>query len=350
MLLYHISIFVIANHLFLAGLLFLNPKVSNIHNRFLAGQLACIAYFHFILLLINWEQNHIYKYLTGSEYIFGALIGPLIYLYVYSYVKEPFLKKWELYRHFLVAGVFTIIFVLIQLNSRLLAGISDVDSVTFAIYAYTGDSICWLMIIPYILSAYLIFRRAKRKNRNKPQLKWLHTYFTATFIVLVIGLPMSFIKNGREMGMYIPLVTLVYYCVLFWQSMSTSKLFTQDNQKIIPELNDFGAILSFFDNNKPYKNQDLTLESLAEQMDMPKNQLSHAINTQLGMNFFELVNSYRIKEAKYLMLDADFGHFTIDAIAKEAGFKSRTSFYEAFKKQTGQTPTEFRLNNIANKN
>ncbi len=352
MLLYHITIFVIANHLFLAFLLFFNPKVSNIHNRLLAGQLLCIAYFHLTAMFILWDKHEIYRHFTGSEYIFGALVGPLIYLYTLSYIKGKLPAIRKLYKHFIMAGLFFVAYLVIQLNRNFSGELSETDSRAFEVFVYVSDTICWMMIIPYIVFSLILFLKARKKFSKKPQIKWLQVYFFCTLFMLILGMPMSYIQNGKLLGVYLPILTLVYYITLFWQSISTSKIFTHESPltNSYETTADFSTILKYFEKNKPYTNQDLTIEILAEQMGLPKNFLSQIINNQLGMNFFELVNSYRIKEAQELILNSSFQNYTIDAIARESGFKSRTSFYEAFKKQTGQTPSEFRLNNFTNKN
>lgn len=352
MLLYHVTIFIIVNHLFLAFLLFFNPKTSNIHNRLLAGQLVCIAYFHLTAMFILWDKHDIYRHFTGSEYIFGALIGPLIYLYTISYIKDKLPAGIKLYKHFIMVALFFIAFLVIQLNRNFSGELAETTSKAFSIFVYVSDTICWIMIIPYIISSLLLFIKARKKYSRKPQIKWLQVYFSCTLFLLILGMPMSYIQNGKLLGVYLPILTLIYYITLFWQSISTSKIFTLESPLTLPHESseEFSAILIFFEKNKPHTNQDLTIEMLAEQMGVPKNSLSQLINNQLGMNFFELVNSYRVKEAQKLILNSTFQNYTIDAIAKESGFKSRTSFYEAFKKQTGMTPTEFKMNSLPAKN
>ena len=59
------------------------------------------------------------------------------------------------------------------------------------------------------------------------------------------------------------------------------------------------------------------------------------------MNFVSFVNSYRIAEAKKLLLDPNKYNLTIEAIGNESGFKSKSAFNGAFKKITGMTPSAF---------
>jgi len=66
--------------------------------------------------------------------------------------------------------------------------------------------------------------------------------------------------------------------------------------------------------------------------------LSRAINSYLKKSSFDLINELRVEEAKK-RLRAHADSFTIDSVAEECGFRSRSTFYAAFKKAEGKTPT-----------
>jgi AraC-like DNA-binding protein len=95
---------------------------------------------------------------------------------------------------------------------------------------------------------------------------------------------------------------------------------------------------------KPHLDRDITLPVLAEKVALTTHELSQLINEQLGKNFFEFINMYRIEEAKAKIADARFDHLTIAAIGYEAGFNSISAFNAAFKKQTRITPSQYRQN------
>ncbi|MEM8895131.1 MAG: AraC family transcriptional regulator, partial [Bacteroidota bacterium] len=65
------------------------------------------------------------------------------------------------------------------------------------------------------------------------------------------------------------------------------------------------------------------------------------INEQEGVSFSDFINKYRVEDAKKLLSSGRSKQVTILAISLEAGFNSKTAFYNTFKKFTGQTPTEF---------
>ena len=88
--------------------------------------------------------------------------------------------------------------------------------------------------------------------------------------------------------------------------------------------NVFNEIDSYIVDNQKFMDPLLSLESLSE---------------DLGMG---TINKYRVEQSKQLLSDSHFSAYTIVAIGMECGFNSKSTFYSAFKKFTGQTPSTFR--------
>ena len=74
---------------------------------------------------------------------------------------------------------------------------------------------------------------------------------------------------------------------------------------------------------------------------MPKHELSKVLNYAFGKNFFDYLNAFRIQEFIALRNDARYSHLTITDLSFQAGFNSRTAFNRAFRKEMGQTPSEY---------
>ncbi|MBN2088652.1 helix-turn-helix transcriptional regulator [candidate division KSB1 bacterium] len=106
-------------------------------------------------------------------------------------------------------------------------------------------------------------------------------------------------------------------------------------------------LLYIMETEKPYKNANLTLTQLAEQLSISSHNLSEILNTQLNQNFFDFINQYRIKAVKADLADPEKQNWKILAIAFDAGFNAKTSFNTIFKKFTGMTPSEYRDKMIA---
>ena len=93
--------------------------------------------------------------------------------------------------------------------------------------------------------------------------------------------------------------------------------------------------------NKPYLDPDLSLRDLAKQIDIHPNQLSWILNQGIGKNFNEFINQFRIEAFKSIALEHENRKLTIEGMAYESGFNSKTVFNTCFKKETGLTPTQY---------
>lgn len=91
-----------------------------------------------------------------------------------------------------------------------------------------------------------------------------------------------------------------------------------------------------------YQDAELSVSSLAEQLDMPAHELSRIINIALKKNFSDLVNEYRVRDIISKMQDPAYDHLTLLGIAFESGFSSKTTFNRAFKEMTGKSPAEYK--------
>ena len=93
---------------------------------------------------------------------------------------------------------------------------------------------------------------------------------------------------------------------------------------------------------KPYLDPSLTIQELANQINIPVRDLSVLINHHMDQHFFDFVNEYRIQKAMNILKDHSKDDLTILEILYEVGFNSKSSFNTSFKKYTRLTPTEYR--------
>lgn len=94
--------------------------------------------------------------------------------------------------------------------------------------------------------------------------------------------------------------------------------------------------------DKPFLQPDITLEHLAEALDVPSRDLSMVINRHFGINFYEFINRYRISEAQRLLRSETAQSKTITDIYLAVGFNSKSVFNTFFKKIVGVTPSQYR--------
>ncbi len=102
------------------------------------------------------------------------------------------------------------------------------------------------------------------------------------------------------------------------------------------------AIVKVLEEEEAYLDEELTLAKLASQLAVSSQKVSETLNRSMQQSFYDVVNAYRIERAKSLLLDPAYDHLSIEGIAYECGFKSRSTFFKFFKKVVGCTPTAFK--------
>jgi len=98
-------------------------------------------------------------------------------------------------------------------------------------------------------------------------------------------------------------------------------------------------ILHAMEYDKIYLNNDISINKLAQHLNISRTYISQVINEKFNVNFTNFVNEYRIRDARRLLSDARNKKYTIESVARSVGFNSRPSFNSAFKKYTGITPS-----------
>lgn len=93
---------------------------------------------------------------------------------------------------------------------------------------------------------------------------------------------------------------------------------------------------------KNYRDQEISLKSVADQIGTTPHVLSQLLNENLNRNFADFINSYRIEEIKAILDEPEGQKKKNWILAHDAGFNNMTVFYKAFKKYTGMTTNDYR--------
>ncbi len=91
-----------------------------------------------------------------------------------------------------------------------------------------------------------------------------------------------------------------------------------------------------------YTDSTLNREKVAEKLGISAGYVSQIVNTITGDNFAHYINQYRVEAVKEMISDSEYESYTLLTMGLESGFTSKTTFYKAFKKVTGQTPNEYK--------
>lgn len=91
-----------------------------------------------------------------------------------------------------------------------------------------------------------------------------------------------------------------------------------------------------------YKNPLLSRSDLAVRLETNEGYLSQIINQEINSSVIQFVNEYRVEAAKKLLHNPVFNKYSVEAIGLEAGFKSKSAFYNVFKTSLGMSPGAYR--------
>jgi AraC-like DNA-binding protein len=97
---------------------------------------------------------------------------------------------------------------------------------------------------------------------------------------------------------------------------------------------------------RDFLDNDITLAQLAERVGTSPQLLSQYLNDELGLNFFEYINSLRVAEVQRLLADPVHAEAALLDLAFSAGFNSKSTFNAAFKKITGMAPSAWRQQHV----
>ena len=93
---------------------------------------------------------------------------------------------------------------------------------------------------------------------------------------------------------------------------------------------------------KRYKQPNFSASDLAKMLKTNTRYLSAVVNSKFKMNFSCLLNEYRIRDAKHMLTNKKYTGKNIEEISAMSGFANRQSFYAAFYRIVGITPSEYR--------
>jgi AraC-like DNA-binding protein len=94
------------------------------------------------------------------------------------------------------------------------------------------------------------------------------------------------------------------------------------------------------DGRRMYLNPMLTLREVAAATGTNRTYLSEYLNRELRTNFYDYVNSYRVKEAERILRAER--NAKLEEVSERCGFNSLSTFLRSFEKANGTTPTKFR--------
>jgi tetratricopeptide (TPR) repeat protein len=176
----------------------------------------------------------------------------------------------------------------------------------------------------------------EKENRNSRLWLSLMIFFSIAFIVTSVMIVVNRrLKKGLESSYHI---LMAQYREEKKQreraenELSNALQFTENTRKL----------LDYFNTKKAYLNPELKSADVMEALQLNYRELQDALEELDYQNFKSLVNYYRVQEVVTKFEDPSFDHYTIESIAKDAGFGSKTRFYSTFESVKGVKPAFYR--------
>jgi AraC-like DNA-binding protein len=305
-----------------------------------------------------------YPFLIGLSQLVLFLFGPLFYFYVKVLTKRKFSLREQHYLHFL-PFLFLLIYkvpFLIKSGAEKLAVIHE-PSFRLENIAILALQIIHLFVYIYFTNKLILKHENKIKSTmssiDKINLRWLNMgiyFFAAVFGMMFVftllffsGIDLFYIFN-----VLVPLCVSFIISMMGYYGLKQPIIFPAEEEKQSEKkykkskLNDalseeyLQRLLCYMEQEKPYLQNNLTLQKLAMALGITHHHLSQIINEKQNQNFFDFINQYRVKEAQRILQNPQGQLLTILAISEEVGFNSKTAFNTAFRKTTNMTPSEFR--------
>jgi AraC-like DNA-binding protein len=349
-----------------------DPKRRNhAANRYLAVLMLLVS-----LLLINifWYHSPLFRAIPLTLYFSFSLyyaLMPFVYLYLQALTVPGFRMRGAEWAHFLLPGL-----AVLYSWDLWLAVFKGRE----AILAYGRDwrwgiwpSLAWNLafILQTVFYLILIFIRLRRhvgrakeafSTLGSVSLNWIRTLaiimtltillWVAIVTLILFGAGTSWIVVYRDYAAGLIMAAAVYaagYLALrqsdlFLKEMVEAAPRRYEKSNLTPEKAETGKrmIRSLLETDRLYANEKLSLGILAKEAGMPAYHVSQIINESFGKSFFDLVNEYRIEDAKRKLLDPRNRERKILAIAFDVGFNSKAAFNRVFKKNVRLTPSEFK--------
>ena len=330
-----------------------------------------------------------YPHFFGWSYPLPFLYGPLIYLYAVAAADREHRLAARDVLHFVpfLAAIIAGLPVYVMSGPEKLAWYARLVAGDVPTWIRVADPLKYISGIAYVVATILFLRRHRERVKNsyssteRVNLRWLLWLGGAATViwVLAIGLAVGESTGTLHVGRGDDLVALaiaVFVYSIGYMGLRQTEVFRYETaehpvptpkaaatpaaivvQAPTPEAEPAyersglsagearrlkERLVALMDGERPWKNSELTLADLAERLGTTPHKLSEVLNTEIGETFYDFVNGYRVREVQRRIAAGDARALKMLSLAMDAGFASKSTFNQVFKKHTSQTPSDFR--------
>lgn len=348
--------------IFIFIVLNLKKKINNSSTILIS--LFVLMHSIFILDLFFFLSNLRYSYphTLLLSITFSFLYGPVIYFY-YKKIALNYTFKWIDILHLIPTAIIFVVvlpyyFLPIEEKLRVMLEVSAVSTKT--LYDYTFIIKLSSLLIYSFLILRIYYKLSKYNDKlSLVNLKWQKglSRLVSIYVVFycIYGLTMvSKVIPRIEFIFHLQIVTMaimvlyIGYKVYLTPNLFTNRFFETANNKYKKSglttsfSNDLKEKLIFlFEDEKIYRENNISLEILSQRLDTTRHNTSQVINEHFKLNFFELINKYRIAEALDILQNDTYNNLNIIDVAYEVGFNNKVTFNKSFKKIISLTPSQY---------
>lgn len=329
----------------LAFLMFLGRLMAGEKNR--DG-----IYFALAMLCISlWRLGDGFSYLvlfgiSGSTPLSLSIISSIAYFYtcplLYFYINVQIRDQEDLSGRIFPHMIFPSAISIVLLSALLALAFSAFDLHTFTSVDKTLVRFATVLNCLYAVSLLskmiILFYKGKKVISR-------HFLLNGVIIILLIVTIAFFLAGDKFMLSLLFFLVISLFHVfggLFNSNLQILKdeaergKYTKSHIRELDVDAVVNRIVSLMSVDKIYRDEEISLKSFSEKLQLTPHQVSEILNSRLGMNFPTCINYYRIDEARDIFgKDRDA---SIVTVAYHVGFSSLSSFYSAFKKITGMSP------------
>lgn len=356
--------------------LLIGNKTQKQANRILALLLLLIIWIQVEFLLVRSAREIDFNLFYGTRHGLWVALGPLLYLYIRTFTQAEFRFKQSQILHFVPFLILTILIPLFfaeaipeqgKYYGMLSVMRSSPEGLT-SLQMFYG----FLFFLQFIHASIYTFLGVRRLQRfsiareagamiKKARLQWVKRYariFACILVFSLIYFSVLFYSTiyERWMDYLLILPTTIWMYVLAFSAYKKPHLFRDDLKYALSQKKYAKSglderlteryeqmIIDYLEHQKAYRNPGIKLADMSDSLSVPTHDLSQVINQRFECNFNELINRYRVEEARMLLKDKS-ADLNMLEIAYAVGFNNKASFNNYFKKITNKTPTDYRRN------
>lgn len=319
-----------------------------------------------------FPYNYIGNYLAGDY--FGIpevkLFFPALFLN-YILVKLDRVSNYKNYLKFNYA-LAVLVICLTPLNIVLHLGFNTTVRGLFGVHLsedlfMTAQYCAFVLTVAAFIISIAETYRYKKLVQNELtdygmlQINWLWQFIFILFpIILLWGFELARIMSGGIGPSDFLSITWIFVFIFLYffsfKAFRNPNLFQHVPQNVQKEIGvrnerkenhpcteeNSARIISEMEKQQFFLDEELTLHSFAKEINMSSRLISSCINKNMGLNFNEWVNNYRVDKALQIIKSDEKNMLSIEGIGSDSGFKSRSAMYAAFKKKLGHSPGFYR--------